>query len=498
MLIDTQSIRNKIRDLAIQGQFTEHLQEDGSAVDLFQRIISDRQAKTDAGIIRRSPSLDESLETEGPVHLPRGWIWAQMESIGASIPNAFADGPFGSNLKQEHYTQEKQVRIIQLSNIGLRGWKNDNEKYTTFEHLKTIQRSEAKAGNIIIAKMMPAGRAVIVPDVSNAYVLSSDCIKFVPHPFLDARYICHAINSSIFHDQVVRDVHGIGRERTSLSKIKSYLIPLPPLAEQHRIVARIDAIFSLLDTIDALQSAYTANQKALRAKLIDAAIRGQLTEQLPEDGTAEELYRQIQQEKAALEKAGKIKKSKPLAPVTEKEKPFEVPGNWMWVRLNNLCSLVADIDHNMPRSVPPENGILFLSAKDLLNDGTINYTKDVKYISYADFQRLSRKALPQKNDIIYSRIGAALGKARLVQSDRTFLVSYSCCVIRPLCLLSKYLGYYLESSYILRFSLIARKSIGVPDLGMIEIKNYLIAVPPLAEQRRIVARLEELLAVCGG
>ena len=88
-----------------------------------------------------------------------GWIFARMQDISLGS----ADGPFGSNLKKEHYTDNKEVRIIQLSNIGELGWKDANVKYTTFEHLHIIARSEAYAGDIIIAKMMPASRAIIYP-----------------------------------------------------------------------------------------------------------------------------------------------------------------------------------------------------------------------------------------------------------------------------------------------------------------------------------------------
>ena len=109
---------------------------------------------------------------------------------------------------------------------------------------------------------------------------------------------------------------------------------------------------------------------------------------------------------------------------------------------------------------------------------------------------MSRKALPKKHDIIYSRIGAALGKARLVEIDREFLVSYSCCVVRPRLVYAPYIRYYLESPQILLHSIKARQSIGVPDLGMGEIKKYLVALPPYNEQVRIVEQLEVLLDRC--
>ena len=165
----------------------------------------------------------------------------------------------------------------------------------------------------------------------------------------------------------------------------------------------------------------------------------------------------------------------------------------MWSRLTSICSLISDIDHKMPKAV--DDGVLFLSAKDLLNNGTINYTDDVKMISEEDFLRLSRKALPQKNDIIYSRIGACLGKARVVTKDIRFIVSYSCCTIRPVIIDSTFLASILDGNFVLDQAKERTQSVGVPDLGMASIKQFLIPIPPLAEQQRIDERLKYALNI---
>ena len=177
----------------------------------------------------------------------------------------------------------------------------------------------------------------------------------------------------------------------------------------------------------------------------------------------------------------------------EDEIPFEVPEGWVWCRLTSICSLISDIDHKMPKAV--DDGVLFLSAKDLLNDGTINYTDDVKMISEEDFFRLSKKALPQKNDIIYSRIGACLGKARVVTKDIRFIVSYSCCTIRPVIIDSTFLASILDGNFVLDQAKDGTQSVGVPDLGMASIKQFLIPIPPLTEQHRIDERLQYALNI---
>ena len=237
-----QALKVKLIDAGIKGRLTERTKSDGSANEIIDAILLERNQLIRQGKLREKKIIDKIDISEIPYKIPDNWKWVRIESLGANIDAPFADGPFGSNLKTEHYTKEKQVRIIQLSNIGECGWKNENEKYTTYEHLETIKRSEVHEGDIVIAKMMPAGRAIIVPNVSKAYVLSSDCIKFVPHKLLCKRYLYYAINSEMFRKQVLSKITGIGRERTSLTKIKNFLIPLPPVAEQMRIADRIELL----------------------------------------------------------------------------------------------------------------------------------------------------------------------------------------------------------------------------------------------------------------
>lgn len=235
----------------------------------------------------------------------------------------------------------------------------------------------------------------------------------------------------------------------------------------------------------------------LRKAILQAAVQGKLVPQDKNDEHASELLKRIQVEKSMLIKDGKLKKEKPLPPIIEDDIPYDLPDGWVWTHLQTICTLIGDIDHNMPKSVTKENGMLFLSAKDLMDDGTINYDTNVKYISVEDFNRLSRKALPQIGDIIYSRIGACLGKARIVTKDIKFLVSYSCCTIRVLYVNTQYICYLLESPMILEHANSKKQSIGVPDLGMGEIKKFHVPLPPLSEQQRIVAKVDELMAICG-
>lgn len=156
-----------------------------------------------------------------------------------------ADGPFGSNLKAIHYTSEHQVRIIQLSNIGEYGWKDDNVKYTTYEHLQVIRRSEVFPGDIVIAKMMPAGRAILCPNHEKKFVLSSDAVKIKLREGYDSKYILYYINSVYFNKQVIENVSGSGRIRTSLTKLRSYKLYIPDFITQTDIVSKLEYLLRI-------------------------------------------------------------------------------------------------------------------------------------------------------------------------------------------------------------------------------------------------------------
>ena len=236
------------------------------------------------------------------------------------------------------------------------------------------------------------------------------------------------------------------------------------------------------------------------------AVQGKLVPQDPADEPASVLLERIREEKARLFKEGKIKKDKHESIIfrrdnshyekrddvevcIDEELPFEIPESWSWTRLSAICETIFDIDHNMPKSVEPSVGILFISAKDLFDNGTLNFSENVKYISKEDFNRLSKKGVPQKGDIIYSRIGACLGKARIVASDIQFLASYSCCTIRPLLIYTPYIQMLMDGGFVLQQAKESTQSIGVPDLGMQMIKDFLLPIPPYDEQKKITVAL---------
>ena len=444
------------------------------------------------------------IADEVPFEIPDSWEWVRLGEI---FQHNTGKALNSSNRSGELLT------YITTSNLYWNRFEVDSLREMYFSEAE-VEKCTAVKGDLLVCEGGDIGRAAIWP-------YNTD-IRIQNHIHRLRAYVkvCTEYYYYIFflykHSGWIGG-KGIGIKGLSSNALHSLIFPLPPLHEQQRIVTKLkmlEPFFEKYTQVEKrLNNLIVQFPDLLKKSILQEAVQGKLVPQDPADEPASILLERIRAEKQQLIAEGKIKKDKHESVIFRRDNshyekrgseevciddeiPFEIPENWTWARLKNICSLIGDIDHNMPKSVSSDVGVLFLSAKDLLDDGTINYTQNVKYISRADFERLSRKALPKKHDIIYSRIGAALGKARLVEIDREFLVSYSCCVVRPLLVYAPYIRYYLESPQILLHSIKARQSIGVPDLGMGEIKKYLVALPPYNEQVRIVEQLEVLLDRC--
>ena len=465
-----EQLKASILQCAIQGKLVEQRPEEGNAEILYRQIQEEKNQLIKEGRIKKDKALVKFAEDEIPFDIPENWKWVRLSEI-CSIVTGKKDANFGSaDGEYLFFTCAKEP--IKCNSYSFEG------------------------ESILVAGNGDIGNISYYDGQFEAYQRTYVIQPFIEHTYLNYVYY-HIVSNWVKYN--TDKMYGTAIQYIRLKNIQDYCIALPPLHEQHRIVNKIEELLPFVDryaeAYEKLEQFNSRFPEEMKKAILQYAIMGKLVEQRLEEGTAEELYQQIQKEKQRLAKEGKIKKEKPLAEIAEDEIPFEIPETWMWCRLQDICSLIADVDHNMPKAVAKNNGKLFLSAKDLLDDGTINFTENVKYISFDDFDRLSQKVKPVINDIIYSRIGAALGKARVVEKEVEFIVSYSCCVVRTL-IDAKFLRYYLESPFIMRHSIMARQSIGVPDLGMGEIKQYIVALPPLAEQHRIVAKIEELLPIC--
>lgn len=201
--------------------------------------------------------------------IPEDWNIIQLADYIVDIN----DGPFGSNLKSEHYTLDREVRIIQLGNVGDSGWNDENVKYTTFEHASTLKRCIVPYGTIIIAKMMPAGRAIICPSSEPAYIQGSDVVKVVFTDSIDKDFFIYLTKSKAYLEQIESGVQGSTRARTNIGKIKSLKLPLPSVEEQKRIAGALLSVDKMIVALDEAISKKRQIKEGLMQQLLTGKTR---------------------------------------------------------------------------------------------------------------------------------------------------------------------------------------------------------------------------------
>ncbi len=275
------------------------------------------------------------------------------------------------------------------------------------------------------------------------------------------------------------------------------VIPLPSIKEQQKIVEKIDKIFTLLEELDCFQISYFADYELLKAKLIDAGIQGKLTKQLPEDGTVEDLYAEIQAEKAKLMQEGKIKKEKALLEIAEDEIPFDIPSNWKWVRLGDISAKISS--GNTPSggnksNAYVEKGYSFFREQNIYNDGI--HEEGLVYITEELLKtRENSTVLPM--DILLNITGGSIGRCALIPDDFTKgSINQHILIIR---MIDPRLRFYIHtcicSPYIQKY--IKGNTVGDKEgFSAGRCKNMLIPLPPLDEQNRIVEKIREVIS-CG-
>ena len=404
--MNTKQLRQKILDLAIKGKLVPQDPNDEPASKLLERIraekeqlIKDKKIKRDKNesyifvgddklhYEKFSDGSVVCIEDEIPFEIPETWTWCRLKEIAKNTSNSFVDGPFGSDLKVEHYTRNQEVRLIQLNNIGDGFWKNDVKKYTTFQHANELLRCKTLPEDLVIAKMMPAGRCTIIPNLEKQYIISSDCVKLTPDIKLNLKYLVNMINSPTIRKNIQDNTQGIGRLRTSLGKLKELFVPMPPIPEQKRIAKIVENLLGIVDTIESDKINLSELIKQTKAKVLDLAIKGKLVPQDPNDEPADKLLEKIREEKEKLIKKGKLKRDKNETFIyknsddnsyyeqidgetvcIDDDLPFEIPDTWRWCRLKDIGTIVGG---GTPKTSVKENwengNIPWLTPADMRN-----------------------------------------------------------------------------------------------------------------------------------
>ena len=304
------------------------------------------------------------------------------------------------------------------------------------------------------------------------------------------------ILSPQFQKQLLNNCTGTTAKGIKADKLKHFLIPLPPLAEQKRIVAKIEELLPLIDRYAAAWSRLEDFNKRfpndMQKSILQMAIQGKLVEQRPEEGTAEELYKQIQSEKQSLIKAGKLKKEKPLPPITDDEKPFDIPESWKWVRLASITDMLSGFAF---KSEEFKNSGKYRLLRGInLGVNKIRWNETV-YVDTISDQLEDYKL--KKGDVLLGLdrpwISEGTRVAIFNDSEETYLVQRVLRIRELDGFINSYISLILNSSLMNNTLAGETTGISVPHISPNQVGMIAVPLPPLAEQKRIVSKIEELL-----
>ena len=517
-------LRELILTLAVQGKLVAQNPSDEPASALLKSIQAEKERLISEGKIKRGKPLVDILEEEQPFLLPRGWEWVRLNSLLQKI--GAGSTPLGG---REVYVPSG-VKFLRSQNV----W-NDGLRLDSVAFIKPATHTKM-SGTVVLANDLlfnitgaSIGRCALVPsDFDEANV--SQHVTIVRTMMPELNEFLHKILVSRHVQQTVMDVQvGVSREGLSIAKLGQFLIPLPPLAEQSRIVTRVEELMRLCDALEAQGQLETAQHAQLvqtllgaltasatsdeladnwqrvathfgvlldRPEAIDAleqtilqlAVRGLLVPQDPNDEPASELLKKIRAEKDRLIAEGKIRRDKPLPPIAEDEKPFELPVGWERAPLQH-------IGYTQTGTTPDKKNPDFYGAHiPFIKPGDIH----PGYVDYGN-EGLSERGLKDSGrtapagSILMVCIGT-IGKTNIISRDCSFNQQINS--LTPLCCVSEFISLYLRCPGFQSQAWARSSSTTISILNKGKWEEIPLALPPLAEQSRIVTRVESLFRLC--
>lgn len=485
-MIDTEALRNKVIDLAIQGKLTEQLPSDGDAETVYAQIQEEKAKLVKEGKIKKEKPLPPISEDEIPFEIPDNWKWVRLGDISAVISKGTT--PRGGNVAY----LDSGIGFLRVENLaGYDRIDTTSMKYIDVEtHNGFLKRSILEAGDVLISIAGTLGRTGLVRE-EDLPLNTNQAIAFVRMVtkfYVDVEYISYILNALTIQKELGNKKVAMAIPNLSLEVISKAMVPLPPFDEQKRIVLVIRKALDILNEIDDLQEKYCNDLTTLKSKIIDAGIRGKLTEQLPEDGDAETLYTQLQEEKAKLIKEGKIKKEKLLPDISADEIPFEIPKNWKWVRIGNIT-------HNHGQKTP-QNRFCYIDVGTL--DNVNHKLNDNENVVEAKDAPSRAKKIVEVGDVLYSTVRPYLHNICVIDRSFTYepIASTAFAVMHTFddCLINRYLFYWLLSGWFDKYANgDSSKGALYPAIGEKDFFKGLMPLPPIEEQKRIVAKIEAIL-----
>ena len=489
--MNARDLKNSILQLAVQGKLVEQRAEEGTARELLEQIKLEKDQLTKDKKIKKSKPLPEITEDEIPFEIPESWEWVRVGEIGSLTR--------GSGIKRTEVIEDGYpcIRYGELYTT----YRTKFEKTVSFVTKELFDKCHKIHTGDVAMTLTGENKTDIAMAVTyegkDTIAMGGDMTCW-SHHMMNPLYLVYFINSPYAISCKRNLATGDIIIHISNDKLATILMPVPPLEEQHRIVAKIEEILPYIDQYDkAYTKLETFNKKFpedMKKSILQMAMQGKLVEQRPEEGTADELYEQIVAEKTQLIKEGKIKKEKPLPEITEDEIPFELPASWKWVRLGSIVSVYGGKRIPAGSKLSEENtGHKYIRVADM-KDGTVSLD-DIKYITDDIYEKIKQYYITSED--IYITVAGTIGRVGVVPmelNNANLTENADKLVFNRLN--KMFLCRMLNSEVIQHQIREATTQVGQPKLAIARIQKLIVPLPPLAEQKRIVAKIEELLPYC--
>ena len=468
--MDGKQLKNSILQWAIQGKLVEQLPKEGSASDLYEKILAEKQALIKAGKLKKEKPLPPISLEDIPFEIPKEWKWCRIGDIFTlqAGKNIVSSEIYNSKSKEHQYPC--------YGGNGRRGYVST---YNRTGHFCIIGRQGALCGNVNFANgtFYATEHAVVVDVYSNVDVSWSGI-------FLSALNLNQYATAT-------------AQPGLAVANINKVLIPLPPIGEQKRIVAILEKLLPLIDEFSAAQEQLDKLNKelpeTLKKSILQEAIQGKLVPQNPKDEPASVLLAKIQKEKESLVKQGKLKKKDlEITPIDDDEIPFEIPDSWTWCRLGDIVSKLVDGDHNPPSGIAKKTEYMMLSSRNINFDKLVDLD-NVRYLDADVFAKENERTNATIGDVLFTSVGT-IGRSCVLKEDVNICFQRSVTIMTTY-VYNEYLKRYFDSPFYQNYA--DEHAVGTAQRGFYlkEMEQSLIALPPLAEQKRIVAKLEQLFKV---
>ena len=481
--MNAQQLKNSILQEAIEGRLVPQAPNDEPASVLLDKIRKEKAKLVKEGKLKKK-DLEETpiSEDEKPFKIPESWEWVRLGEISTyantkkKINAAQADSNlWGLDLEDI----EKGGRLLCLKSVGERKAIGDKTYFSE--------------GDILYSKLRPYLLKILIAPKNG--ICTPEIIPFTCYGCISKEFVVILLKSAYVDDYINSVTFGIKMPRVSTETMVSLVIPLPPLAEQKRIVAKIEELLPKVEEYGKAQEALNKLNEELPERLkksiLQEAIEGRLVPQDPNDEPASVLLERIRKEKEQLVKEGKLKK-KDLeeTPISEDEIPFKIPESWEWHRIGFLASLYTG--NSISKDVKESKyinvkGRWYIGTKDVNFDNTINYDNGV-YIPEKEEQQF--KIAPSGSILMCIEGGSAGRKIGIIDRDVCF--GNKLCCFLSYGIFNMFIYYYLQSSNFKEIFNDNKKGI-IGGVSINMMSPLLIPVPPLSEQHRIVEKIEQLM-----